>query len=109
DNWPRFSGFSMGQSSARSRIPRHFLRTVAMAAAKAFAGSAAATNRALFAVAAVVQGHVFFRLCKAVQRRPELAQSHCAHVSLSNPAAADVDCLVCQPTAVVVSKSVVCR
>src|SRR5208282_6370597 len=80
-----------------------------MAAAKAFAGSAAATNRALFAVAAVVQGHVFFRLCKAVQRRPELAQSHCAHVSLSNPAAADVDCLVCQPTAVVVSKSVVCR
>ena len=76
---------------------------------RAFAGSAAVAARALAAAVAVVQAHVFVRLRETVERRPELAQSHRAHVSLPNPAAADVDWLVCEPIAVVVSKSVLCR
>ena len=69
-----------------------------------FARSAAVANRPLAAAAAAVQAHVLVRLRETVERRPELAQSHRAHVSLSNPAAADVDWLVCQPIAAVVSK-----
>ena len=109
NDWPRFSRFSMGQSAARSRIPRHFLRAVAVAAPKAFEGNFAATNRALVAVAAVVQARVFLRLRETVQRRPELAQSHRAHVSLSNPAAAHLDWLVCATTAAVVPENVLRR
>ena len=93
--WPRFSRFSMGQSAARSRLPRHFFRAAAMAAPKLSRRSAAVANRSLAAAAAAVQAHVFFRLRETVQRRPDLAQSHRAHLSLSNPAAADVDWLVC--------------
>ena len=65
---------------------------------------AAVTNRSLAAATAVVQAHVFVRLCEIVERRSELAQSHRAHISLSNPAAADVDWLVCEPIAALVSK-----
>ena len=45
----------------------------------------------LAAAIAAVQAHVLVRLRETVERRPELAQSHRADVSLLHPAVADVD------------------
>ena len=66
--------------------------------------SATVTNRPLAAALAAVQAHVLVRLRETVERRSQLAESHRAHVSLSNPAAADVAGLVCESTAALVSE-----
>ena len=108
DGRPGFSRFPMGQSVARSRLSRHFFRAAAIVAAT-FARSSAVANCSLAAATAVVQADVLIRLCETVERRSELAQSHRAHLSLPDPAAADVDWLVCRPIAPVVSKIFVLR
>src|SRR5208282_936982 len=60
-------------------------------------------NRHLAVAITVVQAHVFIRLREMAERRPELAQPDRAVVSLSNATTANVDWLVCESIAVVVS------
>ena len=53
-----------------------------------------------------VQVDALVGLRKTFKRRPNLAESYGADVSLSNPAVAAVDSMVCEPVAIVVSKDV---
>ena len=85
---PAFSQFFLRRCNCCQNFHRH----------------AAVANRSLAAAFAAVQADVFIRLREIVERRPELAQSHRADVPLSNAAAANMDCLVCEPIAALVPK-----
>src|SRR5207249_8966756 len=85
-------------------VPRAFATP-----AKVLARAAALTRRALAPALAVVSPHLRIRLRQAAQRRPHLARSHRADLSLRNAAAAHLARVVCASTAGLVPESFDCR
>src|ERR1017187_5671653 len=95
---PGIPGLSVGQSAAGDGLPRHLPGALAIVA-PIVPRRPALAPRAVAAAVAVVQTDVPVRLRQTVQWRPRLAEVDGAHLPLRDPAAADVDRVVCAPIA----------
>src|SRR5262249_33933444 len=94
----------VGQPAARSRLPGHLFRAIAIVA-KPRARSAPAANCSLAAALAVVPADVRLGRREAAEWRCQLARLDCPHAPLRNPAAANAAGLVCAPSPTLVPES----